>query len=90
MKCKYKFIHFVKSRKQNPKTVIYDVLTNDKIIESGVTGHPILLGIIKWYANWRQYGFYPESGTVFEKTCLADISDFCIELNKRQRLKGKN
>lgn len=76
MKLKYKYIQFVKSAKQNPKTWIYLVRTNDL--------RCILLGVVKWYPRWRQYGFYPEQGTVFEKTCLEDIKEFCIELNKRQ------
>lgn len=81
MKLKYKYIYFVKSRKQNPKTMIYLVRTNNS------HGLGILLGMIKWYAQWRQYGFFPEEKTVFEKTCLHDIADFCIQLNKKQRQK---
>lgn len=81
MKCKYKYIKFHRAKKQNPKTWIYLVRTNN------IQG--ILLGTVKWFAQWRQYGFYPESGTVFEKTCLNDIKEFCIELNERQQLVRK-
>jgi hypothetical protein len=43
------------------------------------------LGIIKWYSSWRQYCFYPEKETVFNKTCLNTIEEFIIELmNKRK------
>lgn len=80
MKCKYRFIQFVRANKQAPRTWIYLVRERD----SSGSG---LIGIVKWFAQWRQYGFYPESGTVFEKTCLTDIRDFCIDLNERQRLK---
>ena len=80
MKCKYKYIQFIRSSKQNPKTWIYLVRANYDLA---------LLGEIRWYAQWRQYAFYPESGTVFEKQCLADIKEFCIELNERQQLKRK-
>jgi len=80
MRTKYKYIQFCRARKQNPKTWIYIVRANYDYA---------LLGIIKWFARWRQYGFYPEQGTVFEKTCLKDITEFCIELNERQRLKCK-
>ena len=31
------------------------------------------LGTIKWYGPWRQYSFFPNGGTVFERTCLTDI-----------------
>ena len=78
MRLKCKHIHFVRAKKQNPKTWIYLVRANYDYA---------LLGIVKWYAQWRQYGFYPQEGTVYEKTCLTDIKNFCIELNERQRLK---
>ncbi len=79
MKLKYKYIRFFLSAKQNPKTWVYLVRTNNF--------EGIMLGTVKWYAQWRQYGFYPEEGTVFEKTCLTDIKNFCIDLNERQQLK---
>jgi hypothetical protein len=31
------------------------------------------LGIIKWFGRWRQYAFFPETGTVFNTECLNDI-----------------
>ena len=80
MKTKYKFIQFIRARKQNPRTWIYLVRTNN------IQG--TLLGQVRYYPQWRQYGFYPEEGTVFEKTCLGDIKEFCIELNERQRLRS--
>lgn len=69
---------------QKPSTWVIDVLTKDEIIESGVTSHRVHLGQIKWYAQWRQYAFYPESGTVFEKICLRDINRFVILMNAQQ------
>lgn len=81
MKCKYEYIYFCRAIKQNPKTWIYYVRTDTK------KGIGFFLGTVKWYAQWRQYAFYPAEGTVFEKTCLRDIKDFCIDLNERQQLK---
>lgn len=83
MKCKYTYVHFVRAAKQNPKTWIYIVRMDTK------KGLGFLLGVVKWYAQWRQYAFYPAGGTVFEKTCLRDIRDFVIDLNERQRLKNQ-
>lgn len=80
MRCKFKYIHMVRANKQNPKTWIYFVRSN---YDYG------LLGTIKFYAQWRQYGFYPEAGTVFEKTCLEEIKQFCIDLNERQKGRSK-
>lgn len=71
-----KYLNFIPSSSHNPATWIIDVFTSDE---------DVLLGQIKYYAQWRQYGFYPEQGTVFEKTCLKDITDFLVLLNELQR-----
>ena len=63
---KKKFINF-KLLEKKPKTSVYAVI-NIKL------GN--ILGIIKWYSSWRQYCFFPESNTVFNKDCLSDIEDF--------------
>ena len=34
------------------------------------------LGIVKWYGPWRQYCFFPNEFTIFNKGCLDDIQDF--------------
>ena len=35
------------------------------------------LGVIQWYAPWRQYCFMPEGETlVFSRRCLKDLADF--------------
>ena len=80
-----KYIHFELASEQNPKTWVYDILTKEAI--SGVMPDNILLGQVRWYAQWRQYALYPEERTVFEKTCLTDITDFIKELNAGQRRK---
>lgn len=45
------------------------------------------LGVIKWYGPFRQYSFFPEPNTVFEKTCLKDITQFIIDLMEERKLK---
>lgn len=47
----------------------------------------VILGIVKWFAPWRQYSFYPNGDTVFEKDCLRDIAVFCEDKTKEQRAK---
>lgn len=34
------------------------------------------IGVVKWYAPWRRYCFFPDLNTVFEEKCLNEISDF--------------
>lgn len=41
------------------------------------------LGRIEWYSSWRQYVYVPTSCSVFNNTCLDDISRFLTELSKR-------
>lgn len=75
VECRY--IRFGLAKEQNPKTKIYDVIALEDQIS---------LGQIKWYAHWRQYAFYPEPETVFEKTCLKDITNFVLRLNREHYL----
>ena len=42
------------------------------------------LGMIEWYAPWRQYCFSPDEGTVFSRGCMAEIMKF-IEDHKNER-----
>jgi len=78
MESKYLIFKFSHNK---PRTSVYDVLTKDE--------DEIKLGTIKWYAHWRQYGFFPEKETVFEKTCMGDITKFLISLNQSQREKTR-
>lgn len=48
------------------------------------------LGVIKWYSNWRKYVFEPTSNTIYEETCLRDISQYIEEETKAQKAKSKN
>ena len=46
-----------------------------------------VLGEIKWYPSWRCYAFYPTGNTVFELTCLQDITNFVKSLMKERKKK---
>lgn len=43
------------------------------------------LGVIKWYGPWRQYTFFPEVGTTFNKGCMESIIEVIDELMKERR-----
>ena len=64
------------SKSKSGKTNIYHV-----VVEGG------LLGIIKWYAHWRRYAFFPEPDTLYEESCLKDIAKFLEGKTKSQRSK---
>ena len=40
----------------------------------------VFLGDIKWFGRWRQYAFFPEENTVFNRQCLQDIYMFTARL----------
>lgn len=61
------------------KTNCYRVFNKDNLEES--------IGEIKWFGRWRQYCFFPFSDTVFEKTCLQDLSQYLRELNESHHAK---
>jgi hypothetical protein len=75
-----KWINFVEC-KDTGKTKYFNVVTKDDI--------PFKLGEVKWFGRWRQYSFFPESNTVFEKQCLKDIINF-IENLMLERKNKKN
>lgn len=34
------------------------------------------LGVIKWWGSWRQYCFFPDGDTLYNRECLGDIAIF--------------
>lgn len=71
------YIDFVKVE-EKPKTSVYEVRSKS----SG-----IVLGIVKWYGSWRQYCFFPESKTLWNRTCLLEIGGFVLGLMEDRKEK---
>jgi len=46
------------------------------------------LGVVRWYAPWRKYCFFPADDIVFCADCLRDIQDFINKLMDERRKKG--
>ena len=76
------YIRFV-SAEPKPKTKVWDVVKNTD------DEFKITLGEVSWFGRWRCYAFFPHLDTVFEKTCLRDIADFCEEQTKAHRKKAQ-
>ena len=76
-----KWITFVQRRMpENRKTKVFDIIAKDD---------GFILGQISWWSRWRQYAFFPNENTVYEKTCLDDIRVFLIDLMlQRKKLKS--
>jgi len=64
---------------KKPKTCVYIVQTDRDT-----------LGFIKWYAQWRQYAFFPETDTWFSKGCLEAINEFLDLVNKKRDYGANN
>ena len=47
------------------------------------------LGMIKWYAPWRQYCFFPADDCVFSKSCLEDVNNFIQQLVDERKIAKK-
>lgn len=56
---------------EKPKTKVYAVVSKM---------HNNQLGTIKWFGRWRQYSFWPDEETIWNKDCLKEIEDFLINL----------
>lgn len=72
--------HMNGSKGYQRKTNIYEVYAS---------GDNFLLGRIAWYARWRKYVFEPTANTIYEETCMRDISQFIEEETKAQREAAK-
>lgn len=75
MKYKYQYINFAEQQSKT-KTKVFWILSNSSNTK---------LGIIKWYSPWRQYCFYPDRFTIFNKGCLEDINTFIQQLMDERR-----
>ena len=74
-----KWIYFEKVTPEKPrKTDIFKVVAK---------ADNFVLGEIKWYPSWRCYAFYPTGNTVFELTCLQDITNFVKSLMSERKNK---
>lgn len=69
-----KYLRFTKLERPTKKK------TDDVLITSISSG--TILGFIRWYGPWRQYCFYPEGETIWNKGCLDDINEVMFKMNK--------
>jgi hypothetical protein len=68
------------------KTNIYEVCTRSKL-------NPDIgfqrLGEIRWFGRWRKYSFYPLPDTIYEETCMREISLFIQQETRLHNKKRK-
>lgn len=68
------------------------------VVSKGATTHKFavtsrynqsLLGYVRFYAQWRQYVFYPLN-CILNEACMRETADFCREATTAQREKRKS
>jgi len=79
MQTKYKYIHF-EIIEEKRKTHVWGCFNN----RSGK-----LIGEIKWYSAWRQYCFFPYTRSLFNDTCLDNVSHFLGQLRDGRKPENK-
>jgi hypothetical protein len=76
----FEYIGFRELHKPSTKTHVFEVVS----LSSGV-----VLGLIKWYAPWRTYCFFPEPMTVWNDGCLEAVQEkIRTEMRKRQNARS--
>jgi len=70
-----KYIEFMLIEKK-PKTDVFAIISKSHLDQ---------LGIIKWYAPWRQYCFFPEEQTIWNTNCMQDVKEFIRILMAKRR-----
>jgi hypothetical protein len=63
-----------------PKTDVY-VVINTKWNQR--------LGVVKWYASWRQYCFFADARTLYHKDCLREIANFIKRIMDSHKAKRR-
>jgi hypothetical protein len=66
---------------QEHKTNCYEVVERGNIRN--------VLGLIRWFPRWRKYVFAPCTETVYEETCMGEISEFIVTKTKAHKEKAK-
>lgn len=73
------YLHFRElSVTKNIKTRLWEIQNND-------TG--AVLGTIRFYKAWRKYVFMPLAGTVYDGSCLEEITRFVETQTSEWRVK---
>jgi len=75
MRTETKYLRFVMAE-QKAKTQVWQIISKK---------WGDVLGVIRWYGPWRQYIFYPEKDTIWNKDCLDDVKIFLQDLMERRK-----
>jgi hypothetical protein len=49
------------------------------------TDSSTILGVVKWFAQWRKYCFFPYDNSLFDAGCLVELAEFCKHQNDVRR-----
>lgn len=70
------------------RLIFRDILgLNKKTITQEVLSGELSLGLIKWYAPWRRYCFFPHKDCLFDASCLGQIvNHLTVLMTKRKEI----
>lgn len=46
------------------------------------------LALIRWYGPWRRYVVYPQTGTLFDASCLRELTQYLDKLMLEHKIKS--
>lgn len=62
-----------------------EVKQKTKLIAIVNVHHDEHIGTIKWFGKWRQYCFYPNENTIWNKDCLNDVNSVITKLMEERK-----
>ena len=75
--------HFIKMYKYLTFVEVDNLKGTTRKFECKNNNSQTVLGIVKWYAPWRQYCYFDERAAVYSAGCLDDVADFLREVNRK-------
>lgn len=45
----------------------------------------VVLGVVQWYAGWRQYVLFPYPNTILDSDRMVAVAEFCSDINDKHR-----
>jgi len=74
---RYEYISFDEKDVPERKTKVWECINNKS---------NVVLGVVKWHPQWRQYCYFPVIEAVYSAGCLKDIADFIKEVMDNRQL----
>ena len=61
------------------------IATGQKTHRFSVLSGGSYLGVVKWYAPWRRYVLFPETGVLFDYGCMTELATFVGDVTQAHK-----